>query len=97
MLSPLYSMIIKKNEEFPLMNKESFMNNFDQINTVKIKKDVALDLATKSEQVRDFTPTINGISVGLSSGTSGSRGIFLTSKSEKEMWVGAILDRVLPK
>lgn len=95
MLSPLYSMIIKKNEEFPLMNKESFMNNFDQINTVKIKKDVALDLAIKSEQVRDFTPTINGISVGLSSGTSGSRGVFLTSKSEKEMWVGAILDRVL--
>ena len=71
------------------------MENFDTINTVGVKKEKALDIAFKSEELRDFSPTIHGISVGLSSGTSGNRGIFLTSKSEKAIWVGAILDRVI--
>jgi putative adenylate-forming enzyme len=77
------------------MDKKLFMENFNSINTVKIKKNEALDVAFKSEELRDFSPTIHGISIGLSSGTSGNRGVFLTSKSEKEIWVGAILDRVI--
>tara|TARA_B100000767_G_scaffold7800_1_gene7735 strand:- start:1084 stop:2367 length:1284 start_codon:yes stop_codon:yes gene_type:complete len=93
--SPYYKNIILKNKEFPVMNKALFMENFNLINTVQIKKSEALKLAFKSEKSRDFTPSINGISIGLSSGTSGSRGIFLTNKKEKEIWVAAILDRVI--
>ena len=38
----------------------------------------------KSEENRDFSPTIKGITVGLSSGTSGNRGVFLASEKEAE-------------
>ncbi len=93
--SKYYRDILSKNKELPLMNKVLFMSNFNDINTVGIKKQEALEIALESEKSRDFTPSINGISIGLSSGTSGNVGIFLTSKKEKEIWVAAILDRVI--
>ena len=93
--SPYYNNLLKNNQKFPTMQKILFMEFFDSINTVGIKKEEALKLAIESEKTRDFSPSINGISIGLSSGTSGNRGVFLTSKKEKAIWVGAILDRVI--
>lgn len=93
--SLFYNQLIKSNTGFPIMDKSKFMQEFDQINTVGITKKEAFDVALKSETSRDFSPSINGISIGLSSGTSGNKGIFLTGKREKEIWVGAILDRVI--
>lgn len=93
--SPYYLALLKNNQKFPTMQKELFMEFFDSINTVGIKKEEALKLAFESEKTRDFSPSINNISIGLSSGTSGNRGVFLTSKKEKAIWVGAILDRVI--
>ena len=80
---------------YPIMNKQLFMDNFDAINTVAISKKEAFKIALKSEITRDFNPTIGDISVGLSSGTSGNKGLFLVSPIERAMWVGAILDRVI--
>lgn len=77
------------------MNKQRFMDHFDEINTVGIKKSEALKVALESELTRDFSPMIGQVSIGLSSGTSGNKGIFLTSSIEKAIWVGAILDRVI--
>lgn len=71
------------------------MANFDAINTVNIKLEEALAVAIKSEENRDFSPTISGITVGLSSGTSGNRGVFLASEKERAYWVALVLDRVL--
>ena len=71
------------------------MANFDAINTVNIKLEEALAVAIKSEESRDFSPTILGITVGLSSGTSGNRGVFLASDKERAYWVALVLDRVL--
>ena len=51
--------------------------------------------AVDSETSRDFEPTIEGITVGLSSGTSGNRGLFLASSSERAIWVAAVLQRIL--
>jgi|TARA_B110000977_G_scaffold177258_1_gene233604 putative adenylate-forming enzyme len=93
--SPYYSDLLKNNQKFPTMKKKLFMEFFDSINTVGIKKEEALKLAFESEKTRDFSPSIKNISIGLSSGTSGNRGVFLTSKIEKAIWVGAILDRVI--
>jgi len=36
------------------------------------------------------------ITVGLSTGTSGKRGLFLISPSERESWVVMVMDRILP-
>lgn len=81
--------------DFPLMNKSLFMEHFDAINTCGILKQDAFDLAIAAENSRDFSATINDITVGLSSGTSGNRGIFLASEKERAQWVACILDRVI--
>lgn len=82
--------------ELPIINKRIMMENFDELNTVKIKKSEAFSVAFKAEETRDFTPVLNKIIVGLSSGTSGNRGLFLISPAEKMKWVGMILAKILP-
>ena len=37
------------------------------------------------------------MAVGLSSGTSGHRGLFITTEKERSMWAAAILAKMLPK
>ncbi|MCR4941797.1 MAG: adenylate synthase [Campylobacter sp.] len=88
-------------QDYPIIDKAIFMANFDRINTIGISEKEALDLALKAENSRDFSPVLHtsqgDIVVGLSSGTSGSRGIFLLSQKECAMWAGYILKRMLPK
>lgn len=79
------------------MNKKFMMDNFDELNTVEIKKEEALNLALKSEKSRNFQEKYKSISVGLSSGTSGHRGIFITTDDEQAIWAGTILAKMLPK
>ena len=78
----------------PLMDKTSMMAHFDRLNTVGIKKDEAFAVALRAEESRDFVPTLNGMTVGLSSGTSGNRGLFLVSPRERKQWAGAMLAKV---
>ena len=96
--SSFYNKAIKSNlalKEYPLMNKEKFMSNFDSLNTKGITLFEANKVALKAEKERDFAPTINNITIGLSSGTSGNRGVFLASENERAKWVATILDRVI--
>ncbi|CAD5273767.1 MULTISPECIES: F390 synthetase-related protein [unclassified Imperialibacter] len=81
--------------QFPIMDKSSFMTHFDEINTVGITKEGAFAVGLESEKSRNFSPTVRGTTVGLSSGTSGNRGIFLASQKERAIWVAAVLDRVI--
>lgn len=81
---------------FPIINKKIMMANFDRLNTVGLKKAECFDVALKSETSRNFSPEINGFSVGMSSGTSGSRGLFVASKKEQAAWAGAIMAKALP-
>lgn len=53
-------------------------------------------LALQAEESRDFTPTLNGVSIGLSSGTSGNRGLFMATAAERRLWAGILLARALP-
>lgn len=73
------------------------MENFNKINTVGIDREEALEFAIGSERTREFSPKLHNITVGLSSGTSHSRGIFLVANAEKDQWAGYILAKVLPK
>ena len=86
-----------KLEDFPIINKKIFMENFESINTVGISKEEAFKVALASEESRNFSNKIGDISVGLSSGTSGSRGLFLVSEEESIRWAGYILKGMLPK
>lgn len=82
---------------WPMINKQIMMENFTAFNTVGITKEAAFAVASAAEDSRDFTPTLRGITVGLSSGTSGNRGLFLASKAEQAKWAGAILAKALPR
>ncbi len=82
--------------QYPVIDKAYMMEHFNEINTVQIDRDQALDFAVRAERERDFEPKLNGTTVGLSSGTSGKRGIFLVSDHEKDRWAGYILAKFLP-
>ncbi len=83
-------------DKFPLMDKAVMMDKFDEINTAGLKLKDVLDCAYQAENSRDFSPTLGGYSVGLSSGTTGKRGVFLVSDQEQAMWAGTILAKLLP-
>jgi putative adenylate-forming enzyme len=54
-------------------------------------------IAVAAETTRDFQETLpHSITVGLSSGTSGNKGIFLATETERAQWVAEVLHRVLP-
>ncbi len=72
------------------------MAHFGTFNTRGIGLDEALEVALRAERSRDFRPTVRGITVGLSSGTSGHRGLFLVSAAEQAAWAGILLGRTLP-
>ena len=83
-------------KDFPIIDKGIMMENFDTINTVGIKKEEALEFAVNAERTREFGDKLKNITVGLSSGTSHSRGAFLVEKTETEKWAGFVLAKFLP-
>lgn len=96
--SPFYHRFMGKMlESLPIIDKKIMMDNFDIINTVRINKDEAMEFAVNSERKRSFSPKLHNITVGLSSGTSHSRGIFLVEDSEKDKWAGFVLAKFLER
>ena len=81
---------------FPTMTKATMLDAFDTINTEGLQRDEAFGVAIKAEETRNFLPMLKGFSVGLSTGTSGMRGLFVTSDRERMRWAGIILARMLP-
>lgn len=82
--------------DLPLMDKASMMAGFDDLVTVELTRADAEALALGNERSRDFTGDLQGCSVGLSSGTSGHRGLFVVSPAERDAWAGTVLARTLP-
>lgn len=73
---------------------------FDTLNTVGVTLDRALAVGRQAERTRDFTPTLatpaGPVTVGLSTGTSGTQGVFLVSRAEQARWAGTVLRHLLP-
>ncbi|HEU5100967.1 MAG TPA: F390 synthetase-related protein [Roseiflexaceae bacterium] len=82
-------------QALPTVDKRLMMENFTDFNTRGVEREAAMRVALAAERRRDFTPTITGLTVGLSSGTSGHRGLFLVSPAEQRAWAGTILARTL--
>ena len=81
--------------DWPLLGKADMMRHFDTWNTAGVTLEAAWAIATAAERTRDFAAMLSGMAVGLSSGTSGSRGIFLASGAERRLWAGTLLARTL--
>ncbi|MDJ1504070.1 F390 synthetase-related protein [Xanthocytophaga agilis] len=96
--SPYYATFVKEGkvlDDFPIINKQIFMEMFDQINTQGIKKQQAMEIALQAEESRNFSPEYGKLTVGLSTGTSGKRGLFVVSEKERAQWVGLVMNRVI--
>lgn len=83
--------------EWPLMDKALMMQHFDAMNTAGLRLPEVLQSALDAEKSRAFSPTVNGFTVGLSSGTSGARGVFVVGAREKNRWAGIMLAKALPR
>ena len=81
----------------PSIDKAVMMENFSSLNTRHISVNAAMATALAAEKSGDFSPRVEGLTVGLSSGTSGNRGLFLISEEEQARWVGTVLARVVPR
>ncbi|MDO9629749.1 MAG: hypothetical protein Q7I99_07585 [Acholeplasmataceae bacterium] len=72
---------LKKLNQFPTINKNIMMENFSKLNTCGIDRDEILAYAVEKELNKDYLGYYNGLYViGLSSGTSGNKGIYITPK-----------------
>lgn len=81
--------------DLPTMDKATMMADFQACNTRGIPLETALPIALQAEQSRNFSPMLDDLTVGLSSGTSGNRGVFLVSRAERLRWAGILLARML--
>ncbi len=82
-------------DEWPVIDKAQWMAQFDSINTVGVALAEATAVAEKAEASRDFKPNVRDITVGLSTGTSGARGVFMASPAERQRWAGTMLAKLL--
>ncbi len=83
--------------DLPTMDKVAMMADFAGRNTRGVRFDEAFEIGCKAEKTRDFVPLLGNLTVGLSSGTSGNRGVFLVSPIERLRWTGILLGRALPQ
>lgn len=96
-LSPFYAPYADKPfSDWPLMNKATMMEHFSTINSAGMSKEQALDVALRAEQERDFSPMLGQVAVGLSTGTSGQRGLFASNRRERALWAAMMLGRFSP-
>ena len=96
-LSPFYRDHIRTPlHALPRMDKARLMENFTAINTCGIDREEAFEVALEAERSRDFSPMIGKVGVGLSTGTSGQRGLFLTTPRERRLWAAIMSGRFWP-
>jgi putative adenylate-forming enzyme len=87
---------IRNWRQFPLIDKSIMMSQFDDFTTRGVRRDEAVNLALAGETSRNYSPSLGDLTVGLSSGTSGHRGLFIVDPYERAAWAGDIMARVLP-
>ena len=74
---------INKFSSLPIVNKKIMMDNLTEYNTLGLNKDDLIHFALNIEKTRDFSTRFDGINIAMSSGTSGNKGIVITTKKEE--------------
>lgn len=82
--------------DFPTIDKKQMMDHFSSLNTCSISRDKAFEIALEAEDKKVKESVIGDVTIGLSSGTSGNRGLFLVNLKERFSWAGSILAKTLP-
>ncbi|TET29461.1 MAG: hypothetical protein E3J70_06825 [Candidatus Heimdallarchaeota archaeon] len=68
----------------PTVNKKIMMDNLTDYNTVGLSKEELVSFLEKIEQEKNYSERFHGFTVAMSSGTSGSKGVVITSPSEEK-------------
>jgi len=85
----------------PIVDKATTLGRFADFNTHGVTLEQATAVALAAEESRDFSHALQSVvgdrdlTVGLSSGTQGTRGVFLASSRERTLWAGILLARTL--
>ena len=85
---------------FPEVDRVLLLAHFADSTTTGTALDDALAAATAADTAAEEgrpSPRLPGLTAGLSSGTSGRRGVFLASAAERHAWAGTALARLLPR
>ena len=70
----------------PIVDKAIMMRHFDEINTAGLSRDPLIEFKIRQEHDGDIGLYRDQFSVGLSSGTSGNRGLTVLSHQERELY-----------
>ncbi|MES2597690.1 MAG: F390 synthetase-related protein [Verrucomicrobiota bacterium] len=93
---PRYCDLKPELDAFPVMSKPDYLAHFSELNRQGITLDEATETALRAEKDRNFKPQLpGGITIGLSSGTSGARHVFLVGREDRCRWAGQMLARML--
>jgi putative adenylate-forming enzyme len=85
-------------QSLPCVDKLMMMDNLSDYNTLSLDKDELIRFALQVEENRDFSSRFHGINIGMSSGTSGNKGIIITTPREEKYLKAMYASRlVLPK
>jgi putative adenylate-forming enzyme len=79
--------------QLPPVNKKIMMDNLTGYNTVGLTREEILDFCLGIEKTRDFDKRLKGLNVGMSSGTSGNKGVEIVSRTEERYMKAALLAR----
>ncbi len=82
-------------EDFPVIQPETLREDFDRWNTLGLTRAEA-EVAAQAGESGGTGEVRPGTVAGFSSGSSGRRGLFVTSAAERAGWIGHILARLLP-
>lgn len=77
-------------KDWPVMDKAALLADFAAINRA------GLDAETVRAALVEGRERLGGHLVGMSSGTSGNRGYYVITESERFVWLGTILAKTLP-
>jgi len=84
---------LKKFSSLPVVNKKIMMDNLTDYNTAGLTKDQIIDFCLEVEKSRDFSKRLNGLDIGMSSGTSGNKGVEIVSRREESYMKAALFAR----
>lgn len=76
-------------KKLPIVDKQTMMNAFEAFNQPRIKAETIRTLLQEQKQIPGYT-------IGMSTGTSGNRTLYIISEKERFQWLGVILAKLLP-
>jgi putative adenylate-forming enzyme len=77
----------------PVSNKKTLMEHLGEYNTLGFTREELIGFCLDAERERTFNRRFRGVNVGMSSGTSGSRGVEMATRGEESHVKAVVLSR----